>query len=49
MKDGRAVEVDIKREISVGKVDISALKSKEVKGKVMNKKDKLKALRNRRK
>ena len=47
MKDGRAVEVDIKREISVGKVDISALKSKEVKGKVMNKKDKLKALRRR--
>ena len=49
MKDGRAIEVDIKREISVGKVDISALKSKEVKGKVMNKKDKLKALRSRRK
>ena len=44
-----AVEVDIKREIAIGKVDITAVKSEEIKGKVMNKKDKLKALRNRRK
>ena len=46
----RAVEVDIKREIAIGKADMSDLKSEEFKGKVMNKKDKLKALRrNRRK
>tara|TARA_B100000131_G_scaffold265482_1_gene263057 strand:- start:63 stop:452 length:390 start_codon:yes stop_codon:yes gene_type:complete len=44
-----AVEVDIKREIAIGKVDITAVKSEEIKGKVMNKKDKLKMLRNRRK
>jgi acid phosphatase class B len=45
----KAVEVDIKREIAIGKVDSNAVKSQEFKGKVMNKKDKLKALRNRRK
>ena len=44
-----AIEVDIKREIAIGKVDSSAVKSEEIKGKVMNKKDKLKMLRNRRK
>ena len=45
----KAVEVDIKREIAIGKVDTSAVKSEEFVGKVKNKKDKLKALRNRRK
>ena len=43
----RAVEVDIKREIAIGKVDASAVKSEEIKGKVNNKLDKLKALRKR--
>ena len=42
-----AIEVDIKREIAIGKADINGVKSEEVKGKVMNKKDKLKALRRR--
>ena len=45
----RAIEVDIKREIAISKADISNVKSEEIKGKVMNKKDKLKALRRRRK
>ena len=45
----RAIEVDIQREIAIGKLDVNAVKSEEIKGKVMNKKDKLKALRNRRK
>ena len=44
----KAVEVDIKREIAIGKVDASAVKSEEYLGKVQTKKDKLKALRNRR-
>ena len=44
-----AVEIDIKREIAIGKVDSNAVKSEEFKGKVKTKKDKLKALRNRRK
>ena len=44
----QAVEVDIKREIAIGKVDSNAVKSQEFKGKVKTKKDKLKALRNRR-
>ena len=44
----KAIEVDIKREIAIGKVDTAAVKSEEFKGKVMNKKDKLKALRRRR-
>ena len=48
VEKNRAVEVDIKREIAIGKADISSVKSEEFKGKVMNKKDKLKALRNRR-
>ena len=43
----RAIEVDIQREISIGKADINNVKSEEIKGKVMNKKDKLKALRRR--
>ena len=45
----KAVEIDIKREIAIGKVDSNAVKSEEFKGKVKTKKDKLKALRNRRK
>ena len=44
-----AVEIDIKREIAIGKVDTAAVKSEKFKGKVKTKKDKLKALRNRRK
>ena len=49
LKNGRAVEVDIKRAIAIGKADMSDIKSEEIKGKVMNKKDKLKALRRRNK
>ena len=44
-----AIEVDIKREIAISKADINGVTSEEIKGKVMNKKDKLKALRRRRK
>ena len=44
-----AIEVDIKREIAISKADISSVKSEEFKRKVMNKKDKLKALRRRNK
>ena len=43
----KAIEVDIKREIALGKVDTSAVKSEEYIGKVKTKKDKLKALRRR--
>ena len=43
----RAVEVDIKKEIALGKADMSSIKSQEFKGKVKTKKDKLKALRQR--
>ena len=43
----KAVEVDIQREIAIGKVDANAVKSEEFKGKVKTKKDKLKALRRR--
>ena len=43
----KAVEVDIKKEIAIGKVDMSAIKSEEFKGKVNNKLDKLKKLRRR--
>ena len=43
----KAIEIDIKREIAIGKVDASAVKSEEFKGKVKTKKDKLKALRRR--
>jgi len=42
-----AIEVDIKKEIAIGKVDMSAVKSEEIKGKVNNKLDKLKKLRKR--
>ena len=45
VQKSRAVEVDIKRSIAIGKADMSDIKSEEFKGKVMNKKDKLKALR----
>ena len=41
----KAVEVDIKKEIAIGKADMSSIKSEEVKGKVNNKLDKLKKLR----
>ena len=47
LKNGRAIEVDIKREIAIGKLDTNAVKSEEFKGKVNNKLDKLKALRKR--
>ena len=47
VQKSRAVEIDIKREIAIGKADMSDIKSEEYKGKVMNKKDKLKALRRR--
>jgi len=47
VKKNRAIEVDIKREIAIGKADINGVTSEEIKGKVMNKKDKLKALRKR--
>ena len=47
LKNGRAVEVDIKREIAIGKLDTNAVKSEEYKGKVNNKLDKLKKLRKR--
>ena len=43
----KAVEVDIKKEIAIGKADMSSIKSEEIKGKVNNKLDKLKALRKR--
>ena len=48
VQKNRAIEVDIKREIAIGKADINGVKSEEIKGKVMNKKDKLKALRRKR-
>ncbi len=41
----QAIDVDIKREIAVGKVDKNAVKSEVIQGKVNNKLDKLKALR----
>ena len=44
-----AIEVDIQREIAISKVDMNAVKSEVTKGKVKTNKDKLKALRNRRK
>ena len=47
VKKSRAVEVDIKREIAIGKLDTNTVKSEEFKGKVNNKLDKLKALRKR--
>ena len=42
-----AIDVDINREIAISKADINGVTSEEIKGKVMNKKDKLKALRRR--
>ena len=48
VEKNRAIEVDIKREIAISKADINGVTSEEIKGKVMNKKDKLKALRQRR-
>ena len=47
VKKSRAVEVDIKRAIAIGKADMSSIKSEEFKGKVNNKLDKLKKLRRR--
>ena len=47
VEKNRANEVDIKREIAISKADINGVTSEEIKGKVMNKKDKLKALRRR--
>ena len=49
VEENRAIEVDIKREIAISKADINGVTSEEIKGKVMNKKDKLKALRRRNK
>ena len=49
VEKNRAIEVDIKREIAISKADINGVTSEEIKGKVMNKKDKLKALRRRHK
>ena len=43
----KAIEVDIKKEIAIGKADMSSIKSEEIKGKVNNKLDKLKKLRKR--
>ena len=47
VQKSRAVEVDIKKEIAIGKADMSIIKSEEVKGKVNNKLYKLKKLRRR--
>ena len=43
----KAIDIDIKREIAIGKVNKNAVKSEMIMGKVNNKLDKLKALRNR--
>ena len=43
----KAIEVNIKKEIAIGKADMSSIKSEEIKGKVNNKLDKLKKLRKR--
>ena len=42
------IEIDIKREIAISKVDQNSVKSQEFKGKVKNKKNQLKALRHKR-
>ena len=47
IQKSRAVEVDIKRAIAIGKADMSDIKSEEYVGKVNNKLAKLKALRKR--
>ena len=39
------VDIDFKKELYIGKLDKNAVKSEEIKGKVNNKLDKLKALR----
>ena len=44
-----AVEVDIKKDIFIENIEASKLKSEEIRGKVMTKKDKLKAIRQRNK
>ena len=50
VKKNRAIEVDIKREIAIGDVDVSAVKSEKINHKVNNSKlNKLKALRQKRK
>ena len=49
VQKSRAVEVDIKREIAIGKIDAQAVKSEVSTNNIKSKKDKLKALRNRRK
>ena len=41
----KAIEIDIEKEIAIGKVDMSSIKSEEIKGKVNNKLNKLKKLR----
>ena len=43
----KAIEVDIMKEIAIGKADMSSIKSEEIKGKVNNKLNKLKKLRRR--
>ena len=43
----RAIEVDIKRELAIGKVDKNAIKSEVIDGKVNNKLEKLRLLRNK--
>ena len=47
VQKSRAVEVDIKREIAIGKVDTAAVKSEVSVNNIKSKKDKLKALRKR--
>ena len=49
VQKSRAVEVDIIRDIAIGKVDVQAVKSEVLVNNIKSKKDKLKALRNRRK
>jgi len=41
----QAIDIDIKREIAIGKVDNNAVKSEVITGRVNNKLEKLKALR----
>ena len=47
IEKNRAIEVDIQREIALGKLDTNAIKSEEINGKVNNKLDKLRKLRRR--
>ena len=46
-KDNGVIDVDFKKELYIQKLDKDAVKSEEIKGKVNNKLDKLKALRKR--